>query len=202
MHPALQIYIWTLLVLATQILQEKTLILLAVVAILTSLRIDSARLMTLLRRTRWIFFSILLIYAYTGSGDVVWPQWGALSPVSEGVIQGLFQLLRLFTVLAGLSILLALLPQAQLMEGLYFLAAPLKFLGLSRERFAVRLALTLRYAENEVRYSADNWLHGFEHLLASQTVKPECIEMHVVPFSRRDWLLFVFASAVIIGVCL
>ena len=57
------------------------------------------------------------------------------------------QLCRLAFTLASLAILLNLLPRQQLISGLYVLTYPLRYVGLSRERLAVRLALTLQYAD-------------------------------------------------------
>lgn len=202
LHPAVQIYMWCLLTLAMQILGGWLLIMLAVVTILLSFRISAVRFLLLLRRTRWILFSVFILYMYTSPGEALWPQLGIFSPVVEGITDGMLQLLRLATVLAGLSVLLSLLSQSQLIAGLYALSRPLLFLGLPRERMAVRLALTLRYAETAMQETASNWRDSFEHMLAPIPSAPELIELHVAPFSRRDWLLLVVVSAAALGACL
>lgn len=201
-HAALQIYVWVCLTLAAQLLNGYALTLLALMLIALSFKICAARFFLLLRRTRWILFSVFLIYAYTSPGDAVWPQLGAFSPVADGVVDGFIQLMRLVTVLAGLSILLTLLSQSQLIAGLYTLSRPLCLFGLPRERVAVRLALTLRYAESAMQDTASNWRVSIEHLLAPVPVAPGFIELHVTPFSRRDWLLLAAASVVLLGIWL
>ena len=202
MHPAVQIYIWGLLTLAVQMLGGNILILLAAATILLSLRICATRFLLLLRRTRWILFSVFIIYMYSSTGEALWPQLGVFSPVVEGITDGMLQLLRLATILAGLSILLSLLSQSKLIAGIYTLSRPLLFLGLPRERLAVRLALTLRYAESVMQDTASNWRGSFEHLLAPLPSVPGFIELHVAPFSLRDWLLLAVVSAVLLGVIL
>ena len=201
-HPAVQIYFWVCLTLTTQILHGYALTLLAGILFALAFSICAARFFFLLRRTRWILFSVLLIYAYTSPGDALWPQLGAFSPVTEGVVDGLLQLSRLVTVLAGLSILLTLLSQSQLIAGLYILSRPLCIFGLSRERIAVRLALTLRYAESAMQDTASNWRGSIEHLLAPMQLVPGYIELNIAPFSWRDWLLVAAASAALLGIWL
>jgi len=161
-----------------------------------------ARLFSLLRRTRWILFSVFLIYSYTSPGETLWPQLGVLSPVADGVAEGFMQLLRLLTVLAGVSILLSLLSQSQLIAGLYKLSQPLSYLGLSRERLAVRLALTLRYAESAMQDTAGNWRNSIEHLLAPVPAVAGFVELKVDQLGRRDLLQLAAASAVLSGVWL
>ena len=202
LHPAVQIYIWICLTLAAQMLHGYALTLLAAILIVLAFRICAVRFLLLLRRTRWILFSVFLIYSYASPGDALWPQLGAFSPVTAGVVDGLLQLSRLLTVLAGLSILLTLLSQSQLITGIYTLFRPLGIFGLSRERVAVRLALTLRYAESAMQDTASNWRGSIEDLLAPMPVVPGFIELHVAPFSTRDWLLIAAVSVALMGIWL
>jgi len=201
-HPAVQIYIWICLALIAQVLIAYALVLLAGMLVVFSFSICAPRFLSMLRRTRWIFFSLFLIYAYTSSGEALWPYWGVFSPVADGVVDGFFQILRLITVLAGLSILLTLLSQSQLIAGLYTLSRGLSFLGLSHERFAVRLALTLRYAESAMQDTACNRRSSIEYLLAPVPVEPGFIDLHMVHFTRLDWLLVAAATVALLGIWL
>ena len=199
-HPALQIYIWICLALLAQILHGYSLMLLAGMLVTLAFTLCRERFFFLLRRTRWILLSVLIIYAYSSPGNALWPQLGAFSPVTEGVVDGLTQISRLATMLAGLSILLTLLTHAQLVTGLYTLSAPLCYLGLARERIAVRLALTMQYAETAMQDTANNWRNSIVHLLEPVPVAAGYIELHDAPFSRSDWILFVIVSLALIGV--
>ena len=93
--------------------------------------VAAARLRTLLRRTSWIMLSLLFIYAYATPGAAVWPLLAQYSPTYEGIHAGLLQLSRLAFALAGLAIVLNVLSQQQLIGGLYALAYPLRFIGIS-----------------------------------------------------------------------
>lgn len=201
-HPAVLIYIWVCLALAASMLEWHALILLAVMLTGSATMFCTKRFFILLRRTRWILFSLFLIYAYTSPGDAMWPPMGIFSPVAGGMADGFLQLLRLLAVLAGVSILLSILSQSQLITGLYVLSHPLKYLGFSRERFAVRLALTLRYAESAINETARNWRDSVEYLLTPVPVAAEHVELHIGGLARRDLLLMAAGSCALLGVWL
>ncbi|MDH4284506.1 MAG: hypothetical protein OEV35_04230, partial [Gallionellaceae bacterium] len=182
-HPAVLISLWACLTLALQSLQTATLLLVGLPLLgAASLRCAS-HLLTLLRRTRWIMASLLLIYAYATPGEAVWTSLAQLSPTIEGVNDGLLQLCRLLFMLAGLSLLLSLLSQQQLISGLYTLCYPLQFIGLSRERLAVRLALTLHYAESALQNTSASWHDSMEQMLAPPPDTKQTIELHTKPFT-------------------
>ena len=158
-HPAAQILTWSLLVASLQLLAFDLLLSVVGVTVLAALAISRVRFYQLLRRTRWIFLSLLTIYAYTTPGQPLAEMLGAFGPSREGLHDGALQLSRLLATLAGLAMLLDNLPRQQLIAGLYTLLAPLQLLGLSRERCAVRLALTLHYAERALSRKNNNGLN-------------------------------------------
>ena len=199
-HPAVQILAWALLALLAQRLQPLALLLLSTVLIVLALKLCAAQLLRLLRRTRWILFSLLLIYAYTTPGAALWTQLGVVSPTREGLLDGLLQLGRLLSVLSGLAILLELLPQEQLISGLYTLAYPLRWFGLSRERIAVRLALTLEYAESAMSDTAKDWRTTISAALQPVATGATHIELRLQAFGVIDGLLLLASTAVLIGV--
>ena len=199
-HPAVQLYAWMSLALITYTVNDFVLMTMAAFLLLLALGLNSARLLNLLRRTRWILISILLIYGYTTPGEPVWEQLGMFSPVSAGILHGMDQLLRLLTVLAGLSILVFSLTQAQLISGMYSLLFPVRLLGLSRERVAARLALTLTYAESALHNKTDNWTEYLEYHHPAGADKQSSIELHHAPPRYRDLVLLAAATAVTVGV--
>jgi energy-coupling factor transport system permease protein len=198
-HPAVQIMIWVLLALLAQRLQPFALLVLTTIVAALALRLCAAQLLGLLRRTRWILFSLLLIYAYTTPGEALWPQFGVASPTHEGLLDGVLQLGRLLSVLSGLAILLELLPQNQLISGLYTLAYPLRWFGLSRERIAVRLALTLEYAESAMGDTAKDWRTTINTALQPSAAGATHIELRLQAFGWIDALLLVASLGLLIG---
>lgn len=200
LHPAVQILIWVLLALAAQRLQSFALLVFTATVTVVALRLCAVQLLRLLRRTRWILLSLLVIYAYTTPGAALWPQFGVASPTHEGLLDGVLQLGRLLSVLSGLAILLELLPQNQLISGLYTLAYPLRWFGLSRERIAVRLALTLEYAETAMGDTAKDWRTTISAALQPAATGAMHIELRVQPFGWIDVLLLLAGVAMLIGV--
>jgi energy-coupling factor transport system permease protein len=201
-HPAVSILLWVFLTLAMQSLHVAGLVLAGIPLLLAAYILSSARLLKLLRRTRWIMLSLLIVYAYATPGEAVWMQLAEFSPTREGLLDGLLQLCRLICALAGLSILLSALSRQQLISGLYTLAYPLCYAGLSRERIAVRLALTLHYAESAMLDAAVNWRGSIEQMLAPAEIKQHCIELYTSPFTLRDGLLLLIACASLLLVLL
>ncbi len=199
-HPAVQIFVWALLALLAQRLQPVPLLVLNAILFGLALRLCAVQLLSLLLRTRWILFSLLLIYAYTTPGAALLEQLGIVSPTREGVLDGLLQLGRLLCVLSGLAILLALLSQTQLISGLYTLAHPLGWFGLSRERIAVRLALTLQYAESAMRDTASDWRATIHDALQPSATGATHIELQLHGFGIMDVLWLASSVAVLIGV--
>ena len=188
-HPAALILLWVCLAVAVQSLQTAGLLLAGVPLLAVACMLSTARLLTLLRRTRWVMLSLLLVYAYATPGEALWAPFAQYSPTREGLAGGLLQLCRLIFALAGLTILLNLLSQQQLIGGLYTMAYPLRYAGLSRERIAVRLALTLHHAESAMLDTTADWRGSIKNLLAPAETKQHSIELLAAPFTLRDGLL-------------
>ena len=146
-HPASQIITWCILVATMQAVALDAMLIIAGLVLLIVFVRSGHRFIKILRRTRWIMLSLLLVYAYGTPGQLLLDSLGMFSPTREGLTDGALQLTRLITALGGLAILLERLDRQQLISGLYTLFAPLQWMGISRERLAVRLALTLHYAE-------------------------------------------------------
>ena len=158
------------------------------------------RMMTLLRRTRWILISLFVIYAYLTPGEAIWALPYVPSPTQEGLLDGLLQLSRLVCVLAGLSVLLTTLSQERLVSGLYVFSYPLKFIGISRERIAVRLALTLYYAERAMQETAKDWRASIDRALLSETDHEVTFELQMQRLTWIDVVLLLVISLVIFGI--
>lgn len=201
-HPAAIILLWLFLAIALQSLGTFPLLGSGALVSALALALSASRFYTLLRRTRWIMFSLLLIYGYVTPGIALWGAAGAYSPTHEGLLDGALQLCRLAAALAGLSIVLSLLDRQKLMGGIYALAYPLQLLGLSRERIAVRLALTLHYAETAMLDAASGWRENITRMLAPQPAAQPEVELHAAPLAPRDLLLIAMGATLLAWVLL
>jgi energy-coupling factor transporter transmembrane protein EcfT len=192
-HPAAQILTWCLLVAILQFLALEILLIAAGFVLLIALLLSAHKLMQLLRRTRWIMLSLLLIYAYTTPGQPLLDGLGMFSPSREGLSDGVLQLIRLLSALAGLAILLDRLHRQHLIAGLYILFAPLRLIGVSRERVAVRLALTLHYAEVTMLRETHTWQDNLRSLFEPHGETSKQMELTLYRFGVGDGLLVGFA---------
>lgn len=162
LHPAARILLWCGWAIGAELAPLPVLYTMAVVAttafIFSRFRLSAWRL---LRRSRWLMLILLLTYAYTFSGDLLWPELGWASPTVEGMKGGLVRILRLALMLIALAVLLACTARPRLIYGLYVLARPLSAVGFDRRAFAVRLGLTLEYVEQLAETTpggASQWL--------------------------------------------
>lgn len=148
LHPAARILVWCGWAVAVEIAALPQLYLPAVVSA-TAFVFPRYRAgaWQLLRRTRWLMLVLLLTYAYTLEGHLLWPNLDWMSPTVEGLRYGAERLLRLGLILVALAIMLVSTERARLVYGLYVLARPPAGLGFDRRAFAVRLGLTLEYVE-------------------------------------------------------
>jgi len=198
-HPAAQILAWCLLVVTMQALAPGALLIAAGLILLCAFAVSRHKFIQLVRRTRWILLSLLLIYAYSTPGQPLLAILGMFSPSREGLADGVLQLSRLLAVLAGLAILLDRLHRQQLIAGLYTLFAPLQWLGLSRERLAVRLALTLHYAEVTMLHGKGRWQDTLNSLFEPHGETTRHMELPLYRFGIGDALLLGVALLLLWG---
>ena len=147
MHPFVKILYFILILLLVSMVGSQMLTLLLVVLALCTLWFRAKSFVHAVRRMRWLFLSILIIYAFGTPGELV-PQFPVnAAPTFEGIQLGLQQIEKLLIALAALSLLLTSSSREHMMLGLYMLLLPFKFIELNVERFAARLLLTLNYVE-------------------------------------------------------
>ncbi|GLS03370.1 hypothetical protein GCM10007860_05130 [Chitiniphilus shinanonensis] len=144
-HPAQRMLCWFWVACGVQWMQPTPLCFGVAMAALWLLWRTPRRLWQLLRRMRMLLLAIVLVYGWSVPGQYLWPHpW---SPTHEGLEAGATQGLRLLGVVLTLQWMLGGLSRERLFDGMYVLAAPLAWLGLDRRRAALRLALTLAYAD-------------------------------------------------------
>jgi energy-coupling factor transport system permease protein len=96
----------------------------------------------MLKRLRWLFLSILIVYLFFTPGVLLIPDvlWG---PTQEGLLQGLLRIAVLVLIVAAVNVLIGSTEQAEFLSAVSWCLQPLSWLGLSHERLAVRISLTL-----------------------------------------------------------
>ncbi len=103
---------------------------------------DLAGIRTMLRRMRWLLFSVLVIYLWFTPGIPLIPPLGHYSPTEQGMLTGLLRVVTL-ALIAVLVVLLQSMSRSELIGAIHWLASPLRHLGLDSSRMALRITLIL-----------------------------------------------------------
>lgn len=196
LHPTTLLLAWMGFALALSWFDQYALILASTLILAALFATGTARCWRLVRRTRVLLIALLLLYAFTTPGAPLFSGWEQASPSYEGVIAGMQQIWRLLLMMAALAAVLTYLSRAQLLAGIYVLLLPLKPLGVPVTRFAVRLWLTLHYAESAPR------AQGLSARWESAQTLPRNIESTITleapNFSVQD-AIFVLGYLLLIG---
>lgn len=157
-HPATWLIVWACY---AALLQSFGLSVLAGAAVLTLplvLGFARRRGYLLLRRARWLFLSIAVMFALATPGERLPGALGDMGVTWDGLSLAAEHVLRLSLLLASLALLHEHLKTEGLMAGLYWLLSPLSGLRRLRERIVVRLMLVLEQAEKPVARDWRAWL--------------------------------------------
>ena len=147
MHPFVKIACFFFLLLLLQYLSASSIAVLCGLICLLAAVLNLPHFSQLIKRMRWLFLSLLLVYAYATPGEYLAFLPLNVAPSFEGLHLGLMQICKLLIAVASLSALFASASKSQLMAGLWTLLSPLRLVGLNVERFTVRMLLTLHYVE-------------------------------------------------------
>jgi len=147
-HPASLILLGLAVLLAASSRDGTALLFGALGLALVALLAATAHFRLLLRRSRWLLLTMLVMFGWLTPGTPVPLIPGA---TQEGLLLAADNLARLLVALSTVALILKALSPPELVAGIRSLLAPLALLKISRDRIAVRLALTL----NEVEASRD-----------------------------------------------
>lgn len=196
LHPVVRIVAVIVLAVVLQRLDFPWLALVSGAVMLFAAWLAPPLLWRLLWRVRWLLVVMTLIYAFTTPGEYLQGWSWQLAPTYEGLHDGLVQALRLIAMLAALTCLLATTPRDALVAGLYAMSAPLSRLGFPRERFAVRLWLTLHYAETSPRHAWRNLADPLSDDLSENSGLSSMV-LPVAPLFWRDWAMLLLVLGVL-----
>ena len=112
---------------------------------LVALVAATSHLRLLVRRSRWLLLTMLVMFGWLTPGT---PLPGIPGASQEGLLLAAENLARLIIALSTVALILRVLAPPELVAGIRSLLAPLALLGISRDRIAVRLALTLNEVES------------------------------------------------------
>ncbi|WP_172600037.1 CbiQ family ECF transporter T component [Sulfuricystis multivorans] len=153
-HPASLLLAWLAFAFALQWLSVIWLAAVAAACIALAIVLASDRTRALLRRTRWLLLSLLMLYLFFTPGEYLPGMAGTLGLTHEGLRRGAEQIGRLLTLLASLALLHRQLGTTGLLAGLHWLLTPFAW----REKTVVRLMLVLDTVERQRAMPWREWL--------------------------------------------
>ena len=184
LHPTTRLLAWIAFALAIPWLGIEAL--LAASALIAALVLHSGAAVCwrLVRRTRVLLAALVLLYAFATPGTPLIANWDQWYPTYEGFRAGGLQAWRLLLMIAALAVLLARMQRESLLGGIYVLLLPLGVFGVPVERIAVRLWLTLHYAETAPQTAglSARW----EHALTLPDERAANITLDVPAFTWQD----------------
>jgi len=152
---------------------------------LVALVVAASHMRLLLRRSRWLLLTMLLMFGWLTPGT---PLAGIPGASQEGLLLAAENLARLMIALSTVALLLNVLSPPQLVAGMRSLLAPLAWLSIPRDRIAVRLALTLNEVESP--HAGDS---GDSERMATSLALPASVP------GAADLALGALAAALVIG---
>lgn len=188
LHPATKILLWVSLAAVLPWLAPLQLLACSLALVVSLQLIGAAEFWKLLRRSRWLLLSLLLIYAFATPGNPLLSALGLFSPSREGLHSGALQAWRLTVLLSALALLLAATPRDQLLGGIYVLLRPLRPLHVNPEAVAARIWLTLHYAEQGAVHGQGPWHRRLQQALEPPAAAADKgrVVLQLEPFSWRD----------------
>ncbi|HPB91904.1 MAG TPA: CbiQ family ECF transporter T component [Methylophilus sp.] len=144
-----QLIAFTLIAISLSQAKVYLLLVVLIILVLANILTQQQHFFRLIKRLRWFFIVMWLIYAFNTPGEYWRILPVSISPTYEGVQGGALQLLRILIMLSAVSLLLIGNTRQQLISGFYFMLRPFKVLGVDAERFAARLWLTMYYVEKQ-----------------------------------------------------
>ena len=207
LHPASLILIWLAFAFCVPLLRPVELAAVVLLCSLPLLLRHSTHYLKLLRRSRWLLISLILVYAFVTPGVAAVAVLGAYSPSREGLLSGGFQALRLLALLATLALFLATTSRDRILEGLYFLLRPFALIGVDVDRVASRIWLTLHYAEKAEKAEkaglrrSGEWRERLHAALYGSGQEIVSIKLEIGSLSRLDYAALL-CSGLVLGLLL
>lgn len=184
-HPASLILLGLAALLAASSRDGMALLLAGLGLALMALVAATSHLRLLLRRSRWLLLTMLVMFAWLTPGT---PLPNIPGATREGLLLAGDNMARLLIALSTVALLLKALPPPELVAGMRSLLAPLALLKISRDRIAVRLALTLNEVEASRSGESSDTGQSASTLVLSASV-----------FGATDFFLGALAGALVLG---
>lgn len=196
-HPASLLLLWGAGVVAVQSLSLMLTLLMATLLVLVALIWARSVFPRLLKRSRWLFLTMGLLFLWLSPGVRLPAPWGNWGLTWDGLQLAAEHLARLCSILALVALLLSRLTSRQIVSGLYFLTPrPSPSLGFFARSLAVRLALTLTYIAGK---TDDDWKVLLQRQADPLPEDDVPVRLTSQPWTWRDSLITVAGGSLAMG---
>jgi hypothetical protein len=183
-HPASLLLSWLAFALFLQWVPMPYLLAPAALTLLLAAAFAPQRSRNLLWRSRWLLFSLAILFLFFTPGEYLPGIAGRLGISYDGLSRAGEHLGRLLAMLAGLAMLHEGIGTAGILAGLYWLLKPFRW----RETTVMRLMLVLEYVEQRGKIGWREWLASGDAIDGVPDARPSF--SLVLPALRPiDWLL-------------
>lgn len=183
LQPATILSIWGCFVGGLQCFELPVLVGVAAFVILLGSLFARQRSWTLVRRTKWILLSLVILFLFSTPGQRLSGSLGDAGMTWDGLMLAGEHVLRLVTLLISLAVVHQALGTEGLMTGIFHLLYPLAIWTSLRERIVVRLMLVLDQVESAPAL-------GFREWLQRDLGGPSELHLRSSRFGALDWSVF------------
>ena len=183
-HPVIRILSFLIFGLCVSFGSEPQLLLasLAIVLGYASVRFANlAESWMMLKRMRWLFLSIFIVYLWFTPGHRLFPFLQSVSPSVEGLALGFVRVYSLFLIVIGVNLFIRSIEREELIRAILWLLKPFRHIGLPYERLAIRIALTFDFV-GEARTLFQG--SGMRVRSDSQQESENCVDTSTSRYSR------------------
>jgi hypothetical protein len=177
-------------VLTLQRLGGAAMLLLCAVLLLVAVVVSRERLLALLRRSRFLFLAMLLLYSFGTPGTRLLLSDYLPVPTVEGLSLAALHCSRLAGLIAAVALLVTTYARSSLLGAFYSCALPFLYLGAKSDRLVVRASLALDLVSQAAAGQGfRSWLIDSRSDLEGPR---EAVILEVTPWSRLDVVCVLF----------
>lgn len=204
-HPSVRLFLWLCVALWAQQATWLTLALACGIAFCGAWWWVGGRVWQSVWRLKSVLLALCVACAWTIPGNPLWPRVWA--PSDAGMLEGAMHSLRLILLVCSGQWAMARMSHENLLIGFLVLSAPFSRIGISGQRFALRVWLTLIRTEAWLQRPRARW-RDIPHLLrtaldfeAGDSIPP-VLTLQLPRFVCWDWLVIAVATVGLLGVYL
>lgn len=159
-----------------------------------ALWMSGKRLRSLMRRSRFLFLAVAVLYSFFTPGARLWIVGPVPSPTIEGVFLALEYSARLAGVLALVCILVERYPRDELIGGMLACLASLRRIRVPIERAALRMSIVLEMVS--APEGLPNWRACFASKVDAKLLDLPVVVVHLPRWRGRDVSILLVLIAV------